>query len=250
MSRFHSLLQIFCTLCALSAYVPIGQAHMMMTSPSPWDSPTQADASDRDYDIKSPLQADGSNFPCQGMTKATDLTPTVTYSAGQSYNMSVTGSANHNGGSCQLSLSYDNGKTFKVIKSMIGGCPVSGTSSYDFEIPLSAPSGTAVFAWTWMNKVGNREFYMDCAVVEIDGNSGGNLCSLPNLYVANIEDVNSCATVEGVDPVFPDPGAKVVYGDGMSSSSKASTSSGQCELPDDSCSSSGSSSSSNSTSES
>lgn len=34
--------------------------------------------------------------------------------------MSLQGTAIHNGGSCQISLSYDNGKTFRVIKSFIG----------------------------------------------------------------------------------------------------------------------------------
>ena len=47
--------------------------------------------------------------------------------------MTIAGSITHDGGSCQLSLSYDNGVTFKVIQSMIGGCPL--VPGYNFTIP-------------------------------------------------------------------------------------------------------------------
>jgi len=32
--------------------------------------------------------------------------------------------------------------------------------TYSFTIPTSLPTGTATIAWTWFNKVGNREMYM------------------------------------------------------------------------------------------
>ncbi|KAH7021817.1 hypothetical protein B0J12DRAFT_714525 [Macrophomina phaseolina] len=193
---------------------------MEMEIPSPWDDPKYAAAADRDYDIKSPLKPDGSDFPCKGLDQAQGSIPaTSTYRAGQSYNTTIEGTANHNGGSCQLSLSYDNGKTWKVIKSIIGGCPAQGTTSYDFTIPMTAPSGTALFAWTWINHTGNREFYMNCAVVNIEGQNDGSLCMLPNLYVTNLGGINSCVSPEGTDTMFPHPGSDVVYGDGMSASS-------------------------------
>ena len=56
------------------------------------------------------------------------------------------GQANHNGGSCQASLSYDSGSTWTVIKSWVGGCPILG-QNYQFTIPASAPGGRAIFAW-------------------------------------------------------------------------------------------------------
>jgi hypothetical protein len=49
-----------------------------------------------DYNLVRPLLADGTDFPCH----------------------------NHSGGSCQISLSYDNGMTFKVIKPIMGNCPI------------------------------------------------------------------------------------------------------------------------------
>lgn len=55
----------------------------------------------------------------------------------------------HNGGSCQVSLSFDEGKTFTVIKSYIGDCPHAsgGNQNFEFTIPSSTPSGQAIFAW-------------------------------------------------------------------------------------------------------
>lgn len=43
--------------------------------------------------------------------------------------------------------------------------------------------------------------------------------NLPGVWKANLESVNSCTTTEGEEPVYPDPGPEVQYGDGMSSSS-------------------------------
>lgn len=79
--------------------------------------------------------------------------------------------------------------------------------------------------------------YMNCAVVNIIGarsskravqdtenadyvsaSAQAALRSLPDLYVANLASINSCKTVETVDPVFDNPGADVAYGDDISPS--------------------------------
>ena len=129
--------------------------------------------------------------------------------------MSLAPGVQHKGGSCQLSLSYDNGGSFKVIHSMVGGCPL--TLQYDFTIPSSAPSGDALFAWSWFNLEGNREMYMNCAQVTIEGGSGGgDWNSLPDIFTANIG--NGCSTVENKHTVFENPGSSVRYADGVTSS--------------------------------
>lgn len=51
--------------------------------------------------------------------------------------------------------------------------------------------------------------------------------SLPYIWKANLEGLNDCATTEGVDPVYPEPGPDVQYGNGASSSSTPS--SGTCD---------------------
>lgn len=128
---------------------------------------------------------------------------------------SVAGGATHGGGSCQISLSYDRGASFHVIHSMVGGCPLK--SSYEFTIPSDAPScDNALFAWSWLNEVGNREFYMNCALVKITGSSSGTSLNTPLMFEANIFG-EKCTTPEGLDFVYPNPGNSVEYGGKYSS---------------------------------
>jgi hypothetical protein len=223
------------------ALSPLASAHMEMSQPLPPRSQYNPVYSPlTDYNLKSPLNADGSNFPCHGSQNDRPIVVTATYQAGKTYQMSIAGTATHGGGSCQLSLSYDNGATFKVIKSMIGGCPL--TQQYDFTIPSYAPSGNALFAWTWFNEIGNREMYMNCAQVQIVGSSSTrrskekrqstftSMNSLPNIWRANIAGLSTCVTVEGNDPVFPNLGPDVVYGGLSSASSPVNTQQG-CDNP-------------------
>ena len=112
------------------------------------------------------------------------------------------------------------------------------TQQYDFTIPSFAPSGNALFAWTWFNEIGNREMYMSCAQVQIVGSSATrrsrakrqstftNMSSLPNIWRANIAGLDQCVTVEGSDPVFPNLGPDVVFGGSSSSSSPKNTQQG------------------------
>jgi hypothetical protein len=134
----------------------------------------------------------------------------------------------HSGGSCQISVTYDaqpnKQSAFKVIHSIQGGCPARGVTGnagsdasavapdeYEFEIPAGIPNGKATLAWSWMNKGGNREFYMNCAPIEITGAEGTTaaLAALPDMLVANIAPNAGCATTEGVDIQYPNPGNSV-----------------------------------------
>ena len=154
---FVGLTTLSCLLC-----FPPTLAHMQMSQPLPLRSPLDPNSPEatKDYSMTSPLSADGSNFPCKGYQNDRPIRTTATYTAGSQYTMELAGDAMHGGGSCQISLSYDNGKTFRVILSMIGGCPLA--MNYNFTVPSSAPNGTALLAWTWFNHEGNREFYMNC----------------------------------------------------------------------------------------
>ncbi|KAL1957761.1 hypothetical protein VTO42DRAFT_5605 [Malbranchea cinnamomea] len=192
-------------------------AHMEMRDPYPFRSKFNPDNSpdEIDYSMTNPLATDGSNFPCKGYHDDGIEGVTATYDAGGSYSITLAGSARHSGGSCQISLSYDNGATFKVIKSIMGGCPLVDT--YNFRIPPNAPSGKALLAWTWYNLVGNRELYMNCAPVQINGSGGGDISSLPDMWIANVG--NGCKTVEGRETVFANPGEDVEYGGSVTPSS-------------------------------
>jgi hypothetical protein len=236
----HSLSVASVTLLLTHVFLPFVSAHMEMSDPLPMRSrldPLNSGAQ-IDYNLKSPLNADGSNFPCRGYQNDRPIRTTATYTAGKTYSMAVAGTVLHGGGSCQLSLSYDNGATFKVIKSMIGGCPL--TLKYDFTVPSYAPSGVALFAWTWFNEIGNREMYMNCAHVQIIGSSSArrmrtkrqgqftSFSSLPSIWRANIKGIGTCATIEGVDIDYPHPGPDVLYGGKLSASSPVDTQTG-CE---------------------
>jgi hypothetical protein len=81
-------------------------------------------------------------------------------------------------------LSYDD-KTFVSIQTILGNCMKNGKLNYEVTIPANAPGGSATFAWTWVNWTGNREYYMNCADVTIEGNPNGVLTG-PKIVEANM----------------------------------------------------------------
>lgn len=204
---------------AILGMTSLASAHMALIEPAPLrSSHNPHNGGNIDYDMTSPLDASGSNFPCKGSLNLLGTAAgasVVDYTAGQEYKMTIDGGAFHSGGSCQASLSFDQGKTWKVIHSYVGNCPASnGKTSYPFVIPADTPSGEAVFAWSWFNKVGNREMYMNCAVVTIKGGASKKkrgasdpMSSRPAMFVANVG--NGCSTIEGKDLMFPDLGPDV-----------------------------------------
>ncbi|KAJ2746903.1 hypothetical protein GGI20_000982 [Coemansia sp. BCRC 34301] len=123
-------------------------------------------------------------------------TPSATWTAGQSVTVKFNPNAvSHSGGHCEFSMSYDGGKTFAVIHRelqycFVGSKPASITnavsvSSYTFNLPADLPSSDkAVFAWSWVNASGNREFYMNCADVAIKGGSSKSFTG-PQMVIAN-----------------------------------------------------------------
>ena len=206
-------------LATLLAAGHLAAAHMELSYPPPFRSKFNPNAgSNIDYSMTAPLSGDGSNFPCKGYHKDVGTAagaPTASFAPGGTYNMTITGGAAHGGGSCQASLSYDGGATFTVIESIIGGCPL--TSNYDFTVPADAPTGTAIFSWTWQNAIGNRELYQNCAPVTIGGGGAkrrdavvkprASFSSRPGIFLANIG--NGCTTVEMSSVKYPDPGPDV-----------------------------------------
>ncbi|KAA8913727.1 hypothetical protein FN846DRAFT_57391 [Sphaerosporella brunnea] len=190
-------------------------AHMHMSDPPPLGAKENKNtpSASINSDINSPLLASGANFPCQGQLSAIG-TPAgasvATWQAGsqQSFTIAPPG-APHNGGSCQASLSEDGGKTWKVIKSFIGSCPTLSGGTFPFTVPAEAKAGEAIFAWSWFNEIGNREMYMNCAVVTISGSGGSGLNAFPDMFVANVG--NGCTSnAEGTgDLMFPNPGKDV-----------------------------------------
>ncbi|KAJ0121455.1 hypothetical protein N8I77_004400 [Diaporthe amygdali] len=203
-----SSIQILAILAATAS------AHIVISDPKPFEG-----------SINSPI-GDSNPFPCQGKTSG----PSNSMELGSSPNLAFMGSTVHAGGSCQISLTYDTAPSassaWKVLTSFEGGCPARGQTGnltpesatlavpdqYNFTVPSDIPAGKATLAWTWMNKSGGvREFYMNCAAVELTGTGGdqANFEKLPNMAVANVPSVNSCTTTEGNDYTFENPGSDV-----------------------------------------
>ncbi|KAG4259657.1 hypothetical protein FPRO04_03389 [Fusarium proliferatum] len=204
---------MFAKVFTFASLASLASAHMLMANPKPYGSPDN-----------SPLLGDGSNFPCKG--EVNDGAGDNVYKQGSTQQLSFTGQAVHGGGSCQISLTTDKNPTknsvWKVIKSIEGGCPAKGQEGnmgenadaadpykYDFTIPKELAAGEYTLAWTWFNKVGNREMYMNCAAVTIEGSGGSkdHLDTLPDMFVGNIG--NGCGTEPDTDLQFPNPGKDV-----------------------------------------
>ncbi|KAJ2336742.1 hypothetical protein GGI00_000661 [Coemansia sp. RSA 2681] len=169
---------MLCKISAVAALVVASvSAHMAMISPCPRYSPQGQNCpalpagQSLDYSMSSPL---GANEPLCKHT-APFATPAASWTAGQSVTVAFApGGAPHGGGHCEFSLSYDGGRTFVVVYQVLGRCfgADQGTRQYSFSLPAGLPSSdSAVFAWTWVNAIGNREFYMNCADVAIKGGS-------------------------------------------------------------------------------
>ncbi|KAK4187006.1 hypothetical protein QBC35DRAFT_474936 [Podospora australis] len=200
------LLWILFAMCGVSA-------HMAMANPAPLKSVKNpnVDPGSADFNINSPIS---SWTPCKYPDLASLLAspggaPVATWAAGSSQSFTIEGGAPHGGGSCQASLSLDGGKSFTVIHSYEGGCPGQGSSSFNFKVPSDVPATKqALFAWSWFNHIGNREMYMNCAVVDITSGSGSGgkvpFSQRPQIFKANVG--NGCRTVDSADLRFPNPG--------------------------------------------
>jgi hypothetical protein len=201
-----------------AALVAAVNAHMKMSSPAPFNPEGLNN---------SPLDASGSDFPCKfnGVYTGTGGT-TNEYELGSSQTLSFIGSAVHGGGSCQVVMTYDNPPTkdsqWKVIHSIEGGCPARNTPgnlaenpdgvdpfAYPYTIPSDIPAGKGSIGFTWFNKVGNREMYMNCGPLELTGTGGdqSNFDKLPDMVVLNIGDHPK--TIESLDYKFKEPGSSV-----------------------------------------
>lgn len=209
---------MFIKAVAISGLAAVSSAHMLMTNPVPYGASTLNN---------SPLLADGSDFPCKvrdGM-----WAPAVhdnIYAQGSEQSLAFKGTATHGGGSCQVSvttdLKPDQKSVWKVLKSFEGGCPARDQIGnmgnnpeqidpykYNFTIPNELSAGKYTLAWTWFNKVGNREMYMNCAPLTVTGKDTGRSfwASLPDMFIANIKfDGQTCTVPADVDLKFPNAG--------------------------------------------
>ncbi|KAI9594393.1 hypothetical protein BDF19DRAFT_444679 [Syncephalis fuscata] len=155
--------------------------HVSMSTP-----PARGARSNRsypvDYNLEAPLNSPAlpGDFPCRHSRPGP---ANVSYNAGGSIHVEFNIINSHKGGHCQFSISYDN-QNFVVLKTVFGSC-FNGARSYDVPVPRGARGGTATFGWSWVNAEGNREFYMNCADIHINGPSDGSITG-QQMMVANL----------------------------------------------------------------
>lgn len=188
--------------------ITLVDAHMKMTHPVPFGVGLE----------RSPLDPNRDNFPCQYRGASTyQFTAMNKIPVNEPVLLSFDNGARHEGGTCEISVSMDKEPTkesvFKVIQVFEGGCPPNDPEAgLTFNLPGEFPTTErATLAWTWFNKVGNREMYMNCAPIQVTGGSDNMeyYNSLPEMFVANLSK-EDCATIETHDPIMPDPGQFVI----------------------------------------
>jgi len=163
----------------------ICQAHMFMSNPPSRKnkySPYYLSNGLVDYNIMSPLNVAPYIFPCKGFTEG----PSTATINSNSVSVTLEGTAIHGGGHCQFGISY-NDKDFLVLKTVLYTCLLDSLT-YTFDLPSGTPNGRVTVFWTWINKIGNREYYMECADVNINNeiNEFGNVLKGKELLVVNL----------------------------------------------------------------
>ncbi len=135
-----------------------------------------------DYNIMAPLNTFGYTYPCKGFPDG----PAISTIKSNNLEINIEPKAPiHGGGHCQFGITYDD-KTFIVLKQVIRTCLLKD-NKYNIILPSLQNGKTTIF-WTYINAIGNREYYMDCADVMIDipNNITDNLIKGKELVIVNL----------------------------------------------------------------
>lgn len=240
---------MFSKTLSVMAFAASASAHIRMNYPVPYGLATLD---------SSPLAP--ADFPCKQRNGVYAVTTMNKWNAGETQTIKFGGTAVHSGGSCQFSITTDKEPTkdsqWKVIQSNIGGCPANYQGNlpdpslktppeeplskqvpdtFPVKMPSNIPSGQYTFAWTWMNAEGFREFYMNCAPIQVGGSSdtpsttsaADALKDLPDMFVANLPSTD-CSSVAYENFDYPNPGKNVVYGAHPTNTKSGNTLTGNC----------------------
>ncbi|XTI90768.1 lytic polysaccharide monooxygenase [Cenococcum geophilum] len=102
--------------------------------------------------------------------------------------------------------------------NIIGGCPSNitgnlianingnGAAVFQYTLPKGMLNNQYTLGWTWFNKVGNREIYINCTLITVTSGGNDNLVieKLLNIFVANIP-FKTYNIPENFNYQFPNP---------------------------------------------
>ncbi|RHZ74359.1 hypothetical protein Glove_225g55 [Diversispora epigaea] len=203
------------SLFLLASLIYSVSAHSSMSYPLPRGHPLNPNAPVKDYNcITAPLNGGVTcapkPFPCGGypvdtqfgtVLNAGEIFEVKFYNPGAPNPVPSSNQGRHNGGLCEFALSYDAGQTWTKIATYHKTCP-DVFFGWKVKIPENAPSctklGQCIFSWSWINAVGNRELYQNCADVKIIGKSTTPLPKI-DITKANLPMFPNTITPEG-DP--------------------------------------------------
>ncbi|KAF9356431.1 hypothetical protein BGX26_005295 [Mortierella sp. AD094] len=163
-------------------------AHMAISNPRAQAGPWTKNPSNK---VHAWIGYEGKKFPCGGYPKgpvtkykAGDIIPVRFWTFGMDYTKFPPPKnikpSRHGGGACEFSLSYDAGKTWKVIGQYTKTCP-DIYHEWPVLIPHNVPSCTdsdkCLFAMSWTAYATNQ-YYHHCANIVIDGAKNGKLPQL------------------------------------------------------------------------
>ncbi|KAF9095281.1 hypothetical protein BGX29_009120 [Mortierella sp. GBA35] len=96
--------------------------------------------------------------------------------------------ARHGGGTCEFSLSYNNGRTYHLIGRYTKTCP-DAYYQWPVRIPKNAPSckgkNKCLFVWSWTANI-LPQYYHNCADISLDGKSGKD-AKLPSKGISIVD---------------------------------------------------------------
>ncbi|KAF4546360.1 Lytic polysaccharide monooxygenase [Lasiodiplodia theobromae] len=181
---------------------PLADAHIHIAKPVPYG------LSALGHDLKAPI-SDDLSFPCHNNFNFSGEVPEMVVGEDQQLvfypQIDEDGydePAVHGGGTCQLSITLDvpptSQSTFKVIKTIEGGCPglsnedgtTRAVNSFTYQIPKIALNGQQTLVWTWFPVMSSDpEMYMNCAPINVSGGTQDTSAfdQLPDMLVANYD---------------------------------------------------------------
>ncbi|KUJ09640.1 uncharacterized protein LY89DRAFT_274893 [Mollisia scopiformis] len=218
----------------LAMVSPLAQAYQTMRIPNPLRYTFNAYLNDNTTRDNYTVALTADQFPCKGYMSDmyTDPNgngwPVTPYEAGEAAWIILTGESL--GGSGQISMSGNNG-SLTVIHTFEGNVGTSNQQQLDFTVPVDAPTGTAVLAFSYF-PLGSNEVCVSCAAITIKpAQENATLpttpfASRPDIFVSDMN--NSCTRDPTKEVMFPNPGPDYTMNHTVPMASEVNTIFGTC----------------------